>query len=114
MSVWDPQMTSHLLLIVFEFSHSMGVHKDNCSCVSGVCDCPSSINMNLFRIFAAASPGVKADIEVAKGLCVSVFRFKGIIAGENFVEINVAVNDVKSISLLRVQILLGKGVITIV
>jgi len=48
--------------------------------------------MNLFGRFAASS-SVKADIEVADRLSVSVFRFEGIITGENFVEIDVSVEE---------------------
>ena len=71
----------------------MGVHKDNHSCVSGVHNCPFSVNVNLFGRFAVASPSVKADVEVAKGLCVFVFRLEGIIACKDLIKVNIAVEE---------------------
>ena len=91
--VWvHAALPCHVLLVVIKLSHSMGVHKDDGSSVSGVCNRPFSIDVNLFGRFAATT-SVEADVEVAEGLGVFVFRLKGIIAGENFVKVDIAVKE---------------------
>ena len=58
-----------------------------CTQLSILCKCES-----LGR-FAVASPSVKADVEVAEGLHVSLFGFEGIIAGEDLVKVNIVVEE---------------------
>ena len=82
----------HVLLVIIEFLHSIGVHKEDSSCVLDVHDHPFPIDVNLFGRFAATT-SVKADVEVAEGLCVFVIRCEGIVAGENFVKVNIAVEE---------------------
>jgi len=74
------KLSGHVLMIFFEFSQLVGIHKEDGSCVPGVCDHPNPIDTDLLDRFPTAPSSIDADVEAAHCMCLSVVRSKGIIS----------------------------------
>ena len=74
------ELPSHVLVVVFKFAQPVGIHKEDGSGVSGICNHPFPIDTDFLGGFPTAPSGVNADVEVTDCLCLSVVRFEGIIS----------------------------------